>query len=125
MNYLPDWLESLAGNTVGMVAAVFAYCFVWFLAWGLWTALILGKAGFNHKPFWCLYLPLNLPVLTLPIAVALLYQRETASEYYFMLFILSLWAGTVLLALVPWPLRQKPKPKKLNLNDAASHRAGH
>jgi len=112
------WLGDLAGSAIGVVVAIWLYLFLWFMVWGLWTGLILSKAGFNHKPFWCLWLPLNLPVLTLPIASAVLYQHETASEYYLIGFIACMWVGTVLLAVVPWPLRKahKPKGKKLHLN---------
>lgn len=113
---LAEWLGDLTGTAIGVFGIVWAYLFAWFMMWGLWTGLILSKAGFNHGPFWCLFLPLNVPILLLPIAVAII-RNPQVGELFLMFFAGSIWLGLVLTAVMPWPLRKtaKPKPKKLNL----------
>jgi hypothetical protein len=125
---LSQWLGDLAGTMTLFIVAVIVYLLVWFLAWGLWSAMILAKAGFDDAPFLWVYTLFNLPFWLLPIVGFAIESgwlsydaREVLGMAYAGFLLLSLWLGVVLTAVLPWPAlkTEKPKPKKLNLDDDA------
>lgn len=111
LEYLSASLGSLAGDIAGKLLFVLFCLLFWLLVWGFWCDRLLSKAGFMGKTFWVLFILLNQTWLIAPLAITFL--NYEAQEIVGGISVVALWLGFVLTAVLPWPIRQKPKPPKL------------
>lgn len=113
MDALINALAEAFGGVLGRLMIVPLYLLFWAAVWGFWTERIISKAGFIGFRFWLLFGALNLLWLIAPLAAI---STFAVQEILFGIAGLALWLGLLLLAILPWPIRTKPKAPKVNPN---------
>ncbi len=110
---ISEWFAGLLGDMTGSLAGLLLkiaiYLLLVLVVWGFWWDRILSKAGFMGGTYWWLFLLLvGIPTVLGPIAAPGVATVD-GIEVLGALCGLSIWLGIVLVALLPWPTRRKPK----------------